>query len=71
LHWNLFQLFHPIGGRGAFPDAGESGKSSSVSGLGPLLPPPPQEDARSKTAIKQEPSRIRQRCAVDCADEKP
>src|SRR4051812_36469707 len=71
LHWNLFQLFHPIGGRGAFPDASGSGKSSSVSGLGPLLPPPPQAGTRSKTPTKKQPSRSRQRCAVDCADEKP
>ena len=37
---NLFQLFQPIGGVGAMPDASGSGKSSSVSGAGPLLPPP-------------------------------
>src|SRR3954451_21928442 len=71
LHWNLFQLFHPIGGRGAFPDASGSGKSSSVSGLGPLLPPPPHAGARSKTPNKKQPLRFRRIGAVDRADDEP
>ena len=50
LHWNLFQLFQPIGGVGAMPDASGSGKSSSVSGLGPLLPPPPHAGAQQANA---------------------
>src|SRR6185436_17188364 len=40
LQLNLFQLFQPIGGVGAMPDASGNGKSSSFSPAGPPLPPP-------------------------------
>ena len=58
LHWNLFQLFQPMGGVGAIPGASGSGKSSSVSGGGPSMPPslltadPPPQAGKAAASAK-------------------
>ena len=57
LHANLFQLFQPMGGVGDRPDASGSGKSSSISPGGSLLPPP--QAAISAVASSKDGLRMR------------
>src|SRR5262245_47722044 len=65
LHANLFQLFQPIGGVGARPAARGSGKSSSVSAGGPLVPPPQAAAAAPRPIASKQSLRMPGLCSAD------